>query len=107
MMIKGAKFFKTVALQTHSSTYSHSYLYYNAIVKYYNHICILDIVHLAHMGKAGCLMEWRKEEKLLWRDHYQLDCTPLPVPPAGEGKSRLLNGVRYLAQEDKNGPKFQ
>jgi len=42
MMMKGATFFKTVALQTHSSTYSHSYLYYNAIVKYHNHICILD-----------------------------------------------------------------
>ena len=52
-------------------------------------------------------MEWRKREKLLWWDHYQLDCTPLLIPPEGEGKSRLQNGVRYLAQEDRNGPKFQ
>jgi hypothetical protein len=39
---KRSNILKNVALQTHSSTYSHSYLYYNAIVKYHNHICILD-----------------------------------------------------------------
>jgi hypothetical protein len=52
-------------------------------------------------------MEWRKREKLLLWDHYQLDSTLLPIPPEGEDKSRLQNGVRYLAQEDRNGPEFQ
>jgi hypothetical protein len=52
-------------------------------------------------------MEWRKGEKILWWEHYHLDCTPLPVPPAGEGKFVLQNGWRYLAQEDRNGPKLQ
>lgn len=63
-----------------------------------------------NVGKVGflhCQMEWRKREKLLRWDHYQLDSTPLPIPPEGEGKSRLQNHVRYLAQEDRNGPKFR
>jgi len=51
----------------------------------------LDVVHLAHIKKPqyweGLLVDGMEKRGKAWWDHYQLDCTPLHVPPEGEGKS--------------------
>jgi hypothetical protein len=55
MMIKRATFSKPLHFRLIPQHTPILTFYYNAIVKYHNHICILDIVHLAHIKKTTIL----------------------------------------------------